>query len=538
MLIFGAIFSGNMQYDLAVQNKDGSATSAAFIKALNSTDALKVHMIDPNQDADAYLKANQVTGVLIIPQGFGQTVQQDLALGAARPAAVVQVNSSAAGVTNAGAVAAARVSSQSLASSGSANVTPASVILKVDQSSSSAPLVIGVVGNIASDFNSQITGTKQVVGVENNDVLGSNYRYIDFIVPGIIGMTVLTSGVLQTVGMQTQYRNKGILKKLGTTPLKKSEWIISKMLYQAVVVFISAALIIVAAKLVYQVRFVPDVTTIGLIFAGTICFTGLGMIIARFVKDGDAATAAASSITMPMLFLSGTFIPIESMPDYLQAVAKVLPLTYLNYGLRDSMILGDSTSAFYKMCIVLIVGIVFLVIGTLITNWREDDNPALLRFGGPATARKAIVTGVVAAVLVAITTVGVVSITQGPQPQQAVVPSDTIASVPNTIASAPKALASVSKTLASVPNMLASVPAAIDSSASKMPSPIPTPTLTPVPTPTPSPIPTPTLTPVPTPTPSPVPTPTPSPIPTPTPSPVPTPTPSPVPTPTPTSVPA
>ena len=398
MLIFGAIFSGNMQYDLAVQNKDGSATSAAFIKALNSTDALKVHMIDPNQDADAYLKANQITGVLIIPQGFGQTVHQDLALGAARPAAVVQVNSSAAGVTNAGA-------------SGSRELTVTSIECQRHASfgdtesrsivSLALHLVIGVVGNIASGFNSQITGTKQVVGVENNDVLGSNYRYIDFIVPGIIGMTILTTGVLQTVGMQTQYRNKGILKKLGTTPLKKSEWIISKMLYQAVVVFISAALIIVAAKLVYQVRFVPDVTTIGLIFAGTICFTGLGMIIARFVKDEDAATAAASSITMPMLFLSGTFIPIETMPDYLQAVAKVLPLTYLNYGLRDSMIFGDSTSAFYKMCIVLIVGIVFLVIGALITNWREDDNPALLRFGGPVTARKAIVTGVVAAVLVA-----------------------------------------------------------------------------------------------------------------------------------------
>jgi hypothetical protein len=214
-----------------------------------------------------------------------------------------------------------------------------------------------------------------------------------------------------------------------------------------------------------------------------------------------------------MLFLAGTFIPIESMPDYLQAVAKVLPLTYLNYGLRDSMILGDSASAFYKMCIVLIVGIVFLVIGTLITNWREDDNPALLRFGGPVTARKAIVTGVVAAVLVAITTVGVVSIAQGPQPQQAVVPSDTIASVPNTIASAPKALTSVSKTLASVPNMLASVPAEIDSSASKTPTPVPTPTPTFFPTPTPTPAPTPTLTPVPTPTPTPAPTPTPSPVP-------------------------
>ena len=59
---------------------------------------------------------------------------------------------------------------------------------------------------------------------------------------------------------------------------------------------------------------------------GTICVTGIGMIIARFVKDEDAANAAAGAITFPMLFLAGTFIPLETMPDYLQTVAKLLSL--------------------------------------------------------------------------------------------------------------------------------------------------------------------------------------------------------------------
>lgn len=95
------------------------------------------------------------------------------------------------------------------------------------------------------------------------------------------------------------------------------------------------------------------------------------MIIARFVKDEDAANAAASAVTFPMLFLAGTFIPLETMPDYLQTIAKFLPLTYLNYGLRDAMILGDTASALYNMAIVLIAGAIFFVIGSIITDWRE-----------------------------------------------------------------------------------------------------------------------------------------------------------------------
>lgn len=373
MLIFGAIFSGgNVQYELAVQNKDGSDISFAFINAVNSTNAFKVHMVNASENADAYIKSNRISGMLIVPQGFGTHVQRNLALGASRPSTAVQVNPTTTSATNASALNATRVSTpSSQAQSNNTNATPAAVILKVDQSSTSAPVISGVLSSIANGFNSQLTGSTQIVGVENQQVLSSQFKYIDFFVPGIIGLTVLTTGVLGTVGTNTQYRNNGILRKLATTPLGKSEWIISKMLYQTVVIFISAALIIVVAKLVYNVTVVPNVVTLLLLFVGTICFTGIGMIIARFVKDEDAANAAASAVTFPMLFLAGTFIPLETMPDYLQTIAKFLPLTYLNYGLRDAMILGDTASALYNMAIVLIAGAIFFVIGSIITDWRE-----------------------------------------------------------------------------------------------------------------------------------------------------------------------
>jgi ABC-2 type transport system permease protein len=373
MLIFGAIFSGgNVQYELAVQNKDGSDISVAFIKAVNSTNAFKVHMVNASENADAYIKSNRISGMLIIPEGFGNNVQQNLALGTTQPSTTVQVTPTTTSATNASALNATHLNSQSSqAQSNNSNVTTAEVILKVDQSSTSAPVISGVLSSIANGFNSQLTGSTQIVGVENQQVLSSQFKYIDFFVPGIIGLTVLTTGVLGTVGTNTQYRNNGILRKLATTPLGKSEWIISKMLYQTVVIFISAALIIVVAKLVYNVQTVPDVVTLLLLFSGTICFTGIGMIIARFVKDEDAANAAASAITFPMMFLAGTFIPLETMPEYLQTIAKFLPLTYLNYGLRDAMILGDTASALYNMVIVLIAGAIFFVIGSIITDWRE-----------------------------------------------------------------------------------------------------------------------------------------------------------------------
>jgi ABC-2 type transport system permease protein len=96
------------------------------------------------------------------------------------------------------------------------------------------------------------------------------------------------------------------------------------------------------------------------------------MIIGRFVKDEEAAAMAGGAVTFPMMFLAGTFFPLEQMPDFLQSFAQILPLYYVNEGLRNAMIYLKMDDALVHSAIVLIFAVVFFIAGLLLTKWKED----------------------------------------------------------------------------------------------------------------------------------------------------------------------
>ncbi len=337
MLLFGAIFSytENPSFDLYVQNQDiinGEATpfSATFIAMLNETGVLNLKMVDATENTAEYIDEKGVERLLLIPEGFHQSCLNN-----------------------------------------SATVVLKAVPPEVDASSAT---VRGLVEQIVEYFNTVTTGENppQVVTVQLESLVSENYRFIDFFVPGLIGMTLMTTGVFGAIGWNTRNRELGILKKLATTPLSKFEWIIGVVLFELVMCALSTAVILTLGVLVFNLRVLPNVYSIILIVAGAITFPGMGMVIARFVKETDSADAAANAITFPMMFLSGSFFPLEMMPPFLREIANVLPLTYLNNGLRDSMVYGNASSALYNTAIILAVGIFFIILGSLITNWRED----------------------------------------------------------------------------------------------------------------------------------------------------------------------
>jgi len=337
MLLFGAIFSvsSDPRFDFYVQNQDiindePSPFSATFVAMLNETGVLNLKMVDPAENTKNYIDEKGIELMLLIPDGFHQ----------------------------------------------SCLTQNASVVLKTvpPEVDTSAATVIGIVEQIVEYFNTATTGQTppQVVTVQLESLVSENYRFIDFFVPGLIGMTLMTTGIFGAVGWNTRNRELGILKKLATTPLSKLEWIIGVVLFELVMCAISTAVILGVGVLVFDLRVMPNIYSIILIVAGAITFPGMGMVIARFVKETDSADAAANAVTFPMMFLSGSFFPLEMMPEFLQEIAKVLPLTYLNNGLRDSMVYGNTSSALYNTAIVLVIGIAFIIIGSLITNWRED----------------------------------------------------------------------------------------------------------------------------------------------------------------------
>jgi ABC-2 type transport system permease protein len=371
MLVLGSIYSEDVTYKLAIQNNDNSSTSAALVNAFNSTKNLTVTMVGANEDPDAYVKSSGIGSLLIIPAGFGKEVQRNVAIRNASFAAAARANSTTIGRNNTTLVNVINLNQGSLTAQNSDITRPASLTLKVDQSQVITRSTAGIVNSVAKSFFEQCSGSGQIANVTTQNALPSKFKYIDFFVPGIVSLAVLTIGVLGTCGTYTELRETGILKRLASTPLRKSDWLTARMLYQCVVVFVSAALIFVVAKLVFKVNLVPNVMTVILLVAGAICFTGIGMIVARFVESEDAATAASMAVIFPMLFLCGTFQPLATMPDYLQTIAKVLPLTFLTNGLRDAMIFADVGAALYNACVLFLIGIALFVIGAVITDWRE-----------------------------------------------------------------------------------------------------------------------------------------------------------------------
>lgn len=338
MLLFGAIFSFSQDpnFDLHVQNRDlidsePTLMSKSLCDALNKTGILNLHLVDIEENVTQFIDEHGVQRMLIIPEGFHNSC---------------------------------------------ITLSNTSVILKLvpPEVDTSSATVQSVIEQVVELFNTGITGPSppSIVTIEDQSIVSESYSFIDFFVPGLIGMTLMTSGIFGAIGWNTRNRELGILKKLATTPLSKIEWIIGVVLYEFVMGAISTVIILGIGVLVFDLKVMPNLYSLILIISGAIAFPGMGMVIAHFVKESDSADAAGNAITFPMMFLSGTFYPLEFMPDFLQQIAKFLPLTYLSEGLRDSMVYGNIQSALFNTAVMLGVGAFFIALGAVITNWRTD----------------------------------------------------------------------------------------------------------------------------------------------------------------------
>jgi len=158
---------------------------------------------------------------------------------------------------------------------------------------------MSVIDQFVEGFNAFVTDQYplEVVTIKSENIVSETFKYIDFFAPGIIGMTLMTSGIFGAVAWNTRNKELGILKKLATTPLSKLEWIIGVVLYELLMGAVSTIVIITVGVLAFDLKVIQNIFTVILIISGAIAFPGIGMVIARFVKEADSADAAANAIT-------------------------------------------------------------------------------------------------------------------------------------------------------------------------------------------------------------------------------------------------
>ncbi len=389
LLIFGFVFGGGSgaTYTIYVQNndlnKEGQPTniSQTLINILNSTEVLKLNAVPPGINAREYvLEETKVffsrPRLLIIPEGFSEKFINGTMV--SQMHVVIRMVEYVLRYGNASIPEEAKATMLQGEENireflGKAPVQNAELILIVQESDRSAAVIKGILENILASFSMHAVGASPVVELETRYMAeAKGLTTVDYYLPGLIGAFIMTNGILGTAPVVSDYRRKGVIKRLAATPLTKLEWALGNIVTQSIMGFILTGVMITVGYAVFRVAAIPSPLGVLLIILGAVGFSGLGMAIAGALKDVEAVTGLANAIAFPMMFLSGAFWPLEIMPSFMQQLARFLPLTYLAEGLRADLILKDPSLTTQSLAITLATALIFIILGIAVTRWREE----------------------------------------------------------------------------------------------------------------------------------------------------------------------
>jgi ABC-2 type transport system permease protein len=197
-------------------------------------------------------------------------------------------------------------------------------------------------------------------------------RYIDFLIPGLLGMNLMGSGLWGVGFSVVQARTKGLLKRFVATPMRKGDYLLSYMLSRLVFLVIEVAALIGFGWVVFDVGVQGTVAALGVVtLVGAFSFAGLGLLVASRAKTVEAVSGLMNLVMLPMWILSGTFFSYARFPDAMQPFVKVLPLTGLNDALRSVMIDGASLAhVAAPLGVVAAWGGLSFVVAVKIFRWR------------------------------------------------------------------------------------------------------------------------------------------------------------------------
>ena len=330
ILIFGAIFSSNSSgvVNVPVQNQDNGTVSAQFLNVLNSTNVIQVHTVDTT-DFAKYLAAHSESDGIVVPASFSADYM--------------------AGTT--------------------VNLT-----LYGDPTSTTSSIVRGVVNEVTNSFNLNYykPNATAIINYNTATVNIHQTKYIDFLVPGLIGFAILVSPMFSLVNISSDYKKTKLFKQLSLTPLTKFEWLASKILWYIVLTVISFVLMVGVGIAVYGADITLTPWLIPFLLIGPTLFASLGMLVGTVTKNPETAGVIGNIVTFPMMFLSGTFFPISIMPHYLQTIAHVLPLFYVVEGLNNVMVYSNYVGAVIDLAVIAVITVVIFAAAVRLFKWRED----------------------------------------------------------------------------------------------------------------------------------------------------------------------
>ena len=213
-------------------------------------------------------------------------------------------------------------------------------------------VLLSILNAVIAGINQQTYTSVPSIAMVNSHIEkipGRIYRTIDFILPGQLGFSLLSSGVFGVAFLFFNLRQQLVLNRFYATPIKRSYIVLGEAISRVIFQMLTAIIVIGVGHFIFKFTLVHGVITflniMLLSFIALVLFMGFGFIVSSVAKSESTIPPFANLITLPQFLLAGTFFPIDAFPSWLQPICRVLPLTHFNNAMRNIAFEGASLAS-------------------------------------------------------------------------------------------------------------------------------------------------------------------------------------------------
>jgi ABC-type multidrug transport system permease subunit len=206
------------------------------------------------------------------------------------------------------------------------------------------------------------------------ETVGKKIRYIDWVLPGILGMNMMFSCLFGVGYVIVRYRKNAVLKRLKATPLSAFEFVSAQLLSRLFIVLFISTVVYSGCNFLFDFLMLGsyfDLIIVGML--GAFCLISLGLLVASRSKSEELIGGLLNLTSWPMMMLSGVWFSLEGAPSALKTVADFLPLTHLVAGARqiitEGATLGDIS---YHVMSLVVMSVIFLSLGAYFFSWNTE----------------------------------------------------------------------------------------------------------------------------------------------------------------------
>jgi ABC-type multidrug transport system permease subunit len=217
-------------------------------------------------------------------------------------------------------------------------------------------------------------GTTAPPTIDKQQITGEAIRYVDWVLPGILGMNMMFSCMFGVGYVVVRYRKNGFLKRLQATPLSSFEFITAQVASRMVLIMSITVFVYAGTHLFLDTRMDGNFFTLFLVaVVGAISMISLGLVISARVTSEELAGGLLNMINWPMMLLSGVWFSLEGAGELAQNVAKIFPLTHVLTSARAVMLDGASLADVAPSLLALTaLSALFIGIGAKVFRWGQN----------------------------------------------------------------------------------------------------------------------------------------------------------------------